>query len=448
MTMTKQRATRFCLLLLAVCLLFSFASCEGEETVSEPQNQEKEHIDYAASITLDMNSTTAKEEATVKAYVDGDTTHFYVSASAMPGGVLKARYLAINTPESTGKIEEWGKTAAQYTKSKLQSATSIILESETAVWTPDSTGSRYLCWVWYRTSEAEPYRNLNIEILQEGLAIASNSANNRYGATCTAAIDQAKAEKLHVHSDDKDPNFPYGQATELTLKELRTNITTYDNCNVAFEGVVVMDNNQTVYVEEYDPETDMYYGMQVYYGYNLNGAGLQILSVGNRVRIVGTVQYYETGGTYQISGVDYKIMKPDDPSNLQLISSGHTAAYTLLDAATFTEGNVEILVGEENKTFSFAELSIYTSVEMKDLQVVDLYTTTNEESASKGAITITCKNNGKTVTLRTVVLYDEEGNLVTEEYFRGKTISVKGLVDYFDGTYQIKIYSLNDVTVQ
>ena len=33
------------------------------------------------------------------------------------------------------------------------------------------------------------------------------------------------------------------------------------------------------------------------------------------------------------------------------------------------------------------------------------------------------------------------------DYFEGKTIDVKGFVDYFDGDYQIEIYSVNDVTI-
>ena len=124
--------------------------------------------DYAASVKLDMSSETAKQEVTVKQFVDGDTTHFHVPSSVFSTGVLKARYAAINTPESTGKIEEYGKKAAAFTKEKLSAATSIIVESETAEWNPDSTGSRFLVWIWYKTADSGDYRNLNIEILQYG----------------------------------------------------------------------------------------------------------------------------------------------------------------------------------------------------------------------------------------------------------------------------------------
>ena len=137
--------------------------------------------DYAVAVQPDMASDTAKQEVTVKQFVDGDTVHFHVPESVMPDGVLKARFLAINTPESTGKIEEYGKAASNFTKEKLSAATEILIESETDTWNADSTGDRYLVWVWYKAEGADEYRNLNIEILQNGLAIANNASQNQYG---------------------------------------------------------------------------------------------------------------------------------------------------------------------------------------------------------------------------------------------------------------------------
>ena len=406
-----------------------------------------ETVDYAASVKLDMSSETAKQAVTVKMFIDGDTTHFYVPTSVSGNGVLKARYLAINTPESTGKIEEYGKKASNFTKEKLSSATSIIIESETSGWNADSTGDRYLVWVWYRTSESEEYRNLNVEILQNGLAIANASATSRYGETAVAAINQAKAQKLNVHSGQKDPDFYYGEAIELTLKELRTNIDAYSGMKVAFKGIITKNNANTIYIEDYDSETDMYYGMAVYYGYNLNGAGLEIISVGNEARIVGTVQYYEAGGTYQVSDLNYRMMKPDDPNNIQLISEGNEPAYVVTDPDTFVNGEVTVALEEETITESYAALAMNTSVEIQNLYVMDAYTTKTEDSASKGAFTLYCRVDGIPVTVRTVVLHDEDGNLVKQDAYLGRTINVKGIVDYFSGDYQIKVFSPKDITI-
>ena len=396
---------------------------------------------------LNMDSETAKQTVTVKMFIDGDTTHFYVPTSVSPNGVLKARYLAINTPESTGKIEEYGKKASTFTKEKLSSASSIIIESETDGWNADSTGDRYLVWIWYRTSESEDYRNLNIEILQNGLAIANASATSRYGDTAVAAINQAKAQKLNVHSGQKDPDFYYGEAIELTLKELRTNIDAYNGMKVAFKGIITKNNSNTIYIEDYDSETDMYYGVAVYYGYNLNGAGLEIIGIGHEARIVGTVQYYEAGGTYQVSDLNYRMMKPDDPNNIQLISEGNAPAYVLTDPETFANGEVTVAMEEGTITESYAKLAMNTSVEIQNLYVLDAYTTKNEDSASKGAFTLYCRANGIPITVRTVVLHDEEGNLVKQDAYMGRTINVKGIVDYFNGDYELKVFSPKDITI-
>ena len=406
-----------------------------------------ELVDYAGDIELNLSSETAKEEVTVKTYIDGDTVHFNVSTAVHPSGVLKGRFLAINTPESTGKIEEYGKAASAFTRQKLEGASSIIIESDDENWNVDSTGGRYLIWVWYRTDESQPYRNLNIEILQEGLAIANSSANNRYGSVCTAAINQAKAYKYNVYSGQRDPDFYYGDAVELTLKELRTNVSAYNGVKVAFSGVITMNDGGSIYIEDYDDETGLYYGISVYYGYGLSGAGLDILSVGNCSRIVGTVQYYEVGGTYQVSGLTYRQMKPDDPSNIQKISDGHSPAYVPTDANTFVNSKVQLALEEETKEFSYAELVMSTSIEMKGLTVKSVYTTDNEDSSSNGAMTLTCVSDGITVLVRTAVLYDENNKLITADAYKGKTIDVRGIVDYYDGNYQIKVFTANGITV-
>ncbi len=432
----------------------SSESTSEEESESEPNDEEQNaHIDYAGSIKLDMNSDTLKQEVTVKTFIDGDTTHFNVPTSLIPTGVIKARYISINTPESTGKIEEWGKAASNFTKEKLSTATSIIVESDDNKLNADSTGDRYLLWIWYKPAGSDEYRNLNIEILQNGLAIASNSANNRYGEASIAAINQAKAEKLCVYSGQPDPDFFYGEAYELTLKELRCNIEQYNGSKVAFTGIVTMDHDNAVYVENYDEETDMWYGMYVYYGFESSTYLLKALSIGNEIRIVGTVSYYETGGTYQVSGLSYRAMKPNDPSNTIKLSEGHSPVYLPTAPEKFANDKVNVTqVDDEGnetvKPYDYAYLAIYSSISMEGLKVKYVSTTTTETSDDFGAMTLTCEANGVTVKVRTTVFRDENGDLITEEYFYGKTIDVKGIIEYFKGDYQIKVFSPNDIIIK
>ena len=255
-----------------------------------------------------------------------------------------------------------------------------------------------------------------------------------------------------MFSAEDDPDFFYGDAYEVDLKGLRSNIALYENCKVAFEGVVTRNNNNSVYVESYDAETDMYYGVSVYYGFE-TGELLNNLKVGNLARIVGTVTYYETGGTWQVSGLQYREFKPEDPSNTIKISEGHEAANKLTDAATFTSGQVELEVmnelGSEEttlKTFPYADLAMSTSIRMENLTVNRVYTTSNGGD-SDGAMTLTCDAGGITVDVRTIVLYKETGEMLCEADLLGKTIDVNGIVDYFGGDYQIKVFTTQDITI-
>ena len=414
-----------------------------------------EWVDYVSQVKLDMNSTSAKIEipaSDIKQYIDGDTTHFYVPTSISENGVLKARYLAVNTPESTGKIEEWGKAASNFTKGELQKAVSVVIESDTDSWNKDSTGDRFLVWIWYKTSEDGEYQNLNLKLLQEGLAIASNSANNRYGSYCMKAISQAQAYKKYVYSGEKDPDFYYGEAQELTIKELRMNAEKYEGTRVAFEGIVAKNSGDNgVYVETWDEETNMYLGIYVYYGFSFSQ--VSVVKPGNKVRIVGSLQYYEAGGTYQVTDLRYDRMDLTNPNNVQKLGEGYSAAYLEVAPKTFAEGIVPVTViddeGEEVQVEkSYAELAMSTSISMKGLKVKSIYTTDNGGN-NDGAMTLTCVGeDGATVHVRTTVLTDADGKIVTEDYFMGKTIDVKGMVDRFDGTYQIKVTSVNDIVMK
>lgn len=444
------------IMLIIALLACALIACDdnSDDKGNNGGDNQVEHIDYVSQLKLDLNSETAKfVNVTVKNYVDGDTTHFNVDSSVIPGGVLKARYLAINTPESTGKIEAYGHKASRFTKEKLKSAVSIVIEADGATWEADSTGSRYLTWVWYKTSENGEYRNLNVEILQEGLAVGSSTANNRYGEIAFAALNQAKAEKLNCHSGVADPELFVGNAIPVTLQELRCNITEYNNKKVAVDGIVARDGDNSIYLEsvEADPETGLHSGIYCYYGYSMSGDGLEILKVGNKVRIVGTVQYYETGGTYQISGMKYRAMKPDDPDNIQrLDDKTYEPAYQAIDADKFANGTVyyeyEDEDGAHTMSVKYAEYIMDTTVSLENLKVTKVYTTTNEESSSKGAMTLTCTVGSQTITVRTDVLYDADGKLITESAYKGKTISIKGVVAYFNG-YQVKVLSAKDITV-
>ncbi len=432
----KSLNLRILSVLLVICMVGAgFTACTPEDQPTEPQ-----HVDFVSEVKLDMNSATKKQEVTWgdHSHIDGDTSHFNFAGSSQ---VLKARYLAVDTPESTGQIEEWGKAASRFTEEKLSGAVSILVESDSEDWNYDGNG-RYLVWVWYKPTADAEYRCLNIELLQNGLGAGSSASEGRYGETAVKAIAQATREKLYMFSKEKDPEFPYGEATGVTLKELRMNIAQYEGKKVAVEGIISYNSNYEAYLESYDPETEMWYGMQIFYGYI--SQLIPVLAQGAQVRIVGVVN--EFYGTYQISDLKYNAMRPSDPANSAQISTGNEVAFAEVSAADFT-GNKTVLVGEESKTFPFAQLAVATSISMKNLKVVDTYTTTNPDSSDVGAMTLTCEVDGVEVSIRTEVLKDADGNVITADLFDGKTIDVKGIVDCYDGEYQIRVFSVNDIVI-
>lgn len=412
-------------------------------------------IDYASQIVFDPDTCQyAHQEVTVHMYIDGDTTHFNVPKSLFASGVLKARYIAVNTPESTGKIEDWGHMASRFTKDKLSTARKIYVESDTTSWNPDSTGDRYIVWIWYLPEDSDTYRNLNIELLQEGLARASDTGGNRYGTVATAALNQARNAKLYVHGSEKDPEIYRGSAYQISLAELNGNVLKYVGLDVAVEGFVVNDFDNKIYLASYDEELDMMVGFNAYYGFSAPGDALEMFSLGNHVRIVGTVQ--EFNGTYQISGLSYynpffpdkqDVCKLVDDQKLDNIAS-------LIDADTFANKTVkvdllkvinDVSAGYDTVTLKWAQLATSTRVQMQGLVVQSIYTT-NNGGDSDGAMTITCKVNGITVVVRTEKLYIN-GVLVTDDMYLGKTIDVEGVIDYYNGSYQIKVISSKYITI-
>ena len=471
------------ILALIAMLVSSFSACDfltpdnggengggdvegGENNDDGNGNTEKEEIefvDYAAQLKFNESSGKKWAYATIKSYIDGDTTHFYVDKSEMPEGYVKARYLGINTPESTGVVEPWGKKASNYTKTQLQKAENvpngIIIESDSASWDLDSTGDRYLLWVWYKTSEDAEYRNLNIEILQQGLAYGSSTTSNTYSEYTTAALYQATSMKLYVfNKKEKDPDFYYGSAINLTLFELKANCEKYKDKLVKFEAVVAKQDGYTIYVEEYDAQNDMYFGMQVYTGFGY--PRMDDFVIGNRVSIVGTLQYYEQGGYYQVSNLQFDILFPDWEGGCRVLETGYSASYREGDVDKLSNGKITVesyveIEGENgevteelrNVEFDYGELTLFSTMTLSNLTVQSVYRTTSD-TASDGALTITCKDaNGNTIDLRTdsKLVRDDGTIVVASDFPKGTVISARGIVDLYRGKYQLKIFNIKDI---
>ena len=74
----------------------------ASETETEVETEAPDtHVDFAGELKLDMNSDTLKQEVTVKSFIDGDTTHFYVPTSLMETGVVNSSDISSSSSSKT-----------------------------------------------------------------------------------------------------------------------------------------------------------------------------------------------------------------------------------------------------------------------------------------------------------------------------------------------------------
>lgn len=136
-----------------------------------------------------INNVNAKEMVTLSKCVDGDTAWFYLD-----GKEIKTRFLAIDTPESTNKIEEYGKEASNFTCDKLTNAKKIEIEYDE---NSDKTDkyNRELVWVFV---DNELLQNL---IIKEGLGeVAYLYGDYKYTNLLQKSQLEAQEKKMNIWS--------------------------------------------------------------------------------------------------------------------------------------------------------------------------------------------------------------------------------------------------------
>ena len=234
--------------------------------------------DGSVKLSLDYKNrdffTDGIEQVTLLTPIDGDTAHFKTSS----GNTLKARFYGIDTPESTGKVQEWGVPASNFTKKKLQAAEksgTIVVSSPQSEYgkpDPDSTGSRYVSLVWIneekKNASLDELYLLNLWIVQEGLSMKKNVSDiKEYEASFDKAEAQAKVYKLNMWSGKKDELFNYDSGyRDVSLLDIKKEVeksildpehkNPYDNIKVRFTGVVSSYSKGTLYVQEFYPIDD------------------------------------------------------------------------------------------------------------------------------------------------------------------------------------------------
>lgn len=265
------------ILVLLISLVFG---CGSNEITTELTDSLKLTASYENKSFLDDGIGLV----TLTQKVDGDTARFRDSN----GLYFTARFLRINTPESTGKIEPWGKAASDYTANALANAKEIVCESEelNQKASLDTTGKRYLAYIWYRNSDSDDFRLLNLELIEVGLTNFTDTVDNsKYGETLQKAADKGRKNGYRLFGE-KDPDYDYSyKVHDITISYLKEHLDEYistQGIKLKIKARIVRFNGDNIYLEDYESTSSdvsgeySKAGIYLYSGYGKNFSGVSI----------------------------------------------------------------------------------------------------------------------------------------------------------------------------
>ncbi len=409
-----------------------------------------ERIDYVSQTKIASSDWKTKKFLTdgvgaVTLYntVDGDTAHFKEGNQ-----IIKVRFNGVNTPESTGKIEPWGHAASEFTGDNLTNAKTIIIETEpnenTGGPVADSTGSRYLCWVWISDKpideeDGSTLKLLNLMLVDGSYSSAKGVAGSVYSQTFINCDLQAQKDNLRIWSKDLDPDYYYGSAINTNIKEVCLNSDEYLGKRVVVEGIVTRTLGLNVYIQEFYDDDDS--GISETYGIYIFSSYTEYRSLfvrGYRLRVVGVVSEYPSGsGHIQLVDVSYNKYIPDEENDMKIISKGNAyEALELSPAEALNKDHYCVLVKFYNVT------------------VTGGYGGRKEDSDSNAMTLYAKDSNGYKFNIRidsSTFIKDTDGNTIeTYRYFVGKTFDISGMVGYYESvsgnqTYQLMLVATSDI---
>ena len=178
------------------CVVFLFSFLIFSIDVNATNILSTVSVDNASSKMFLSTETVDKDKVKLSKCVDGDTAWFILNEEK-----IKVRFLAIDTPESTNKIEPYGKEAAKYTCDMLTSATNIELEYDDESDKVDKYG-RYLAWI---IIDGE---NLQMKLVENGYAeVKYIYGNYKYLDEIKKLQKKAQEEKLNIWSEYQNNDY-------------------------------------------------------------------------------------------------------------------------------------------------------------------------------------------------------------------------------------------------
>jgi len=421
--------------------------------------------DYVSQVHLALDYT-GKDfltdgigKVTLKENVDGDTTHFYglnSDGSTNYSETIKSRYLCINTPESTGQIQPWGKAASLFTDSQIDAAKTIVISSDSLTYgaaKADSTGERYLSYVWVSDQEnaaLSDLKLLNLLIVQSGYSATQAATDTIYESYFYAADAEAQCNKLVVWSGVQDPGYIYTTGVSTTLQliclgeiydETAGDYVAYDwtdstHNKVAFDCYVALatSGNAYVYMDYPDlgnPAKTVRYGMYIFAGYrNIT----PLTHVGWKLNVVGNVTTFN--GNLQITNVAYNALYHSTDDITILDKTGTT--YTPFEASTSVAAAV-------------SDTYMNVVIQVNALHGIGDYGTYADSDGS--AFTVHCEDDsGNTIYLRfslgtvtnrnDVAVRIGKDNFISYFCVSGETFNVYAPVNRYISTSNVTSYQL------
>ena len=145
------------------------------------------------TFTINVCADTNKLEVKLHKCVDGDTAWFIAENKK-----IKTRFLAIDTPEATNKIEPFGKEASNYTCNLLSNANKIEIEYDNNSDKYDKY-DRHLVWVFVDD------KLLQLELIKEGLGkVEYLYGDYKYTTLLQNAEDEAKYNNIGLWNNSRN----------------------------------------------------------------------------------------------------------------------------------------------------------------------------------------------------------------------------------------------------
>ncbi len=431
-------------LLLAAAFMAGLSSCADagdKDSGSDNSNSSSSFIDYAADgdVKLSLDYTGKSfwadgiEQVSLYQTIDGDTAHFTTKEKNSKGDtILKARFYGIDTPESTGKVQAWGKPASNYTSGVLETANengTIVISSPQSDYgapSPDSTGSRYVSLVWVnetvKNAPKDQLKLLNLMIVQEGYSWVKNVSDvPEYSDTFYAAETQARNLGLHLFGTDPDPLFNYGGYSNVSLLDIKTELVAslndsthknaFDNAKVTVQGTVAGFSNHIIYLQDYcsylnDSGEPLYYndkGESIYQDKIDAGITGEYAGVNVFVGMSAIPSKFTTVGNY----IQVSALAQESKFGFQLTDGTFpTISYDEHDAQVIIKAQDNT---EEHKLYTFE----YTAAEVNQLIQDKNYESLNCSIKVTDPVTVTGGNNSESA----VILYTGKDSSSFSVYF-------------------------------